>query len=97
MLLKMRKLRQRLNVTQAEIASFVGCTPQFISAVEREENVLSYDMARKISQYLGTEPDKLFLDEFKEKERQKRRIEKQRVFEESEKRRLAIKEKYHYD
>lgn len=73
MLKKMRTLRKQLDIRQSDLANYIGCTPQFISAIEREENVLSYEMARKIARYMDTTPDNLFLEDFRQRERERKR------------------------
>lgn len=73
MLEKMRALREQLDIRQRDLADYIGCTPQFISAIEREENVLSYEMARKIARYMDTTPDNLFLEDFRKRERERKR------------------------
>lgn len=77
MLTKMRKLRQELGIRQQDIANDVGCTSQFISAIETGKNVLSYDMARQIARYLGTTPDVLFLEDFRRIEKDKKKEERE--------------------
>lgn len=61
MLDKLRAMRKKTNLTQAEMASKLGISKQFYSQLERGERRLSYEMALAIANIFNTTPDKIFL------------------------------------
>lgn len=83
MLSQLRKERKRLGITQVELSEILGVTPQYISALERGLNELTYYDAYKIARYMGQLPDSLFLDDAKE-----RRNQEIQAWEEMDKQRL---------
>lgn len=52
-----RKVR---NKTQSEVAEHVGVTQPFISKVERGVDILSYELAAQIADYLGIRMEELY-------------------------------------
>lgn len=96
----LRVMRDRLGVTQADLAKELNITPQYMSALERGLNELTYYDACLIARYLGMTPDSLFLNDSIERVKlekvyikqrddellQKRKKENERMFEELNKR-----------
>lgn len=92
----LRVMRERLGVTQADLAKELKVTPQYMSALERGLNELTYYDAYLIARYLGMTPDALFLNDSIERTKleknyikqrddellQKRKEENERIFEE---------------
>ena len=72
-----RKTRKRLNITQADVAKVIGKTPQYVSALERGLNELSYNDAYLISRYFGMSPDALFLNDAYERISKEKELWKQ--------------------
>lgn len=63
--LKLRQLRREKGYSISALARKVGVCPQYLGEIERGKKTLSYKMAFKISYCLGTTPNELFLDYFK--------------------------------
>lgn len=61
---KMRKVRRELRINQTMVAEFLGVTTQYVSLLERGENMLSYNNALKIAKFFNTTPDDLFKEDF---------------------------------
>jgi Predicted transcriptional regulators len=56
---RVRKLRDGLGITQHELATRAGVTPQTISRIERNVNDASIASLHKIAPVLGTSIDEL--------------------------------------
>lgn len=72
---KLRRTRIQNGYRQKDLARQLQCTPQFYSEIERGINVLSYQNALLIADFLETTTDELFKEPFehlKELDRQKR-------------------------
>lgn len=87
-LLGLKKERERQHVTQAELARVLGVTPQYISALERGLNELTYYDAYIIAKYLKVHPDDIFLEDAKQRKQQE--IE---LWEQKDKERMAERKK----
>lgn len=59
---RIRRLRERLNISQAELARRVGVTPGFISQLESDKTQASLLTIRRISRCLGVSPCYLILE-----------------------------------
>jgi len=46
-----------------QMGSMIGCSKQYVFALEKGDIRLSYEMAVKIATALGTTPDEIFLEE----------------------------------
>ena len=72
---KLKRMRLQKGYKQKDIALRLQCTPQFYSELERGINVLSYQNALIIANFLDTDTDTLFKEVFthlreEEKERE---------------------------
>lgn len=63
-LAKLRRRRIQMRVTQKTMARRLQVTPQFYSEIERGLNVLSYQNALIIAEFLDTTTDDLFKEAF---------------------------------
>ncbi len=54
-----KKLRTEKNITQSELANFLGLTPKMISFYELGERFPPYDIILKISDYFNVSTDYL--------------------------------------
>ena len=52
--------REERSMTQRDLANVIGCTPQHISAIERGNVGVSFDVTFKLCEVLEITPDKLF-------------------------------------
>lgn len=71
---KLKRIRIQKGFKQKDIATQLQCTPQFYSEIERGINVLSYQNALIIADFLDTDTDTLFkeaFDHLREEERQR--------------------------
>lgn len=71
---KLKRIRIQKGFKQKDIAAQLQCTPQFYSEIERGINVLSYQNALLIADFLDTDTDTLFkeaFDHLREEERQR--------------------------
>lgn len=93
-LLNLKKERERLNITQADLGRVLNVTPQYISALERGLNELTYYDAYLLSKYLGVTPDVLFLTDAKERENNEKEYWKQQDNHILEKRREEFEERF---
>lgn len=57
--LRIKKRRKALQVTQQELATTIGMTPQHISAIEKGKSSPSLDILPKIAESLGVTTDYL--------------------------------------
>ena len=57
--LKIRDLREDNDITQQEIADFLGCERSGYARIEREERALPLWVANKLANYYGTSVDYL--------------------------------------
>lgn len=48
-----RKLREKENITQQELAEGIGATQGYIAQIERGTKVLSFPMAVKVAEYFN--------------------------------------------
>jgi len=58
---RLKTTRISRGLTMVELGSLIGCSKQYIYALESGGVRLSYEMAVKIATALGTTPDELFL------------------------------------
>ena len=61
---KLKRRRMQMRVTQKTMARRLQVTPQFYSEIERGLNVLSYQNALIIAEFLDTTTDELFKEAF---------------------------------
>lgn len=59
----LKQVRESLGITQADLAKELLVTPQYISALERGINELTYYDAYLIARRLGMPPDALFMND----------------------------------
>ena len=59
MYLRLRDIREDLDLTQVKIAAFLGCTQQTYSRYERGEAQMSYETLCRLADYFGTSVDYL--------------------------------------
>ena len=64
---KLKEIRNKHGYTYAKMAELLNISKPFYWQIENNKRRLSYEMAYRISQILKTTPDKIFLDEFKNK------------------------------
>ncbi|WP_261130775.1 helix-turn-helix transcriptional regulator [Bacillus sp. Marseille-Q3570] len=60
---RVRELRARCNVTQAELAEAVGVTRQTIAALEKGSYIPSLLLAMQISKYFKQPIEEIFFEE----------------------------------
>ncbi len=65
---KLKKLRKSKHITCEEMAKKLNISKPFYWQLENNKRRLSYEMAFKISEILKTKPDKIFYEEFKNKD-----------------------------
>jgi len=58
---RLKYTRTSRGLTMVQLGSLIGCSKQYIYALESGDVRLSYEMAVKIATALGTTPDELFL------------------------------------
>lgn len=56
---RIRKRRQRLRITQQELATAIGVTPQHVSAIEQNKRDPSLSSVARLAQELGVTTDYL--------------------------------------
>lgn len=76
-LTELKKIRELFDCTQLELANVLGVSPQYISALERGLNELTYYDAYLLSKHLGKTPDELFFNDAKNREIQERKLWKE--------------------
>ena len=59
----LRKYRELLNVSQEKFAEMCGLHRTYISDIERFQRSISLNNVQKISEALGVEPYKMFMEE----------------------------------
>ena len=59
----LRKYRELLNVSQEKFAEMCGLHRTYISDIERFQRSISLNNVQKISEALGVEPYKMFIEE----------------------------------
>ncbi len=67
-LIELQNRRKKKNLTCKDMAEKLNVSKPFYWQIEHCKRRLSYAMAVKLSDILGTKPDKLFYEEFKNKE-----------------------------
>ncbi len=60
MLMKLRKIRKRNDITIYDMASYLNITPSFYSQIENGKRRLFYDTAIRIACFFGVMPSELF-------------------------------------
>lgn len=55
--------RKNRKISLREIGQVIGVSESYLSLIEKGKRNLSFDMAVKISNYLETTPDELFLED----------------------------------
>lgn len=60
---KLKQARLSHNLTMVQLGDMIGCSKQYIYALEKGNIKLSYEMAVKIATALGTTPDEMLLIE----------------------------------
>lgn len=65
---KLKELRLKQGYTHAKMAEMLDISKPFYWQIENNKRRLSYDMAYNISKIFNTTPDKIFYDEFKNKD-----------------------------
>jgi len=58
---KLKNFRLSRNLTLEQLGAMVGCSKQYMCALEKGNIRLSYEMAVKIAEAMGTTPDEIFL------------------------------------
>ncbi len=58
---RLKYTRTSRGLTMVQLGSLIGCSKQYIYALESGDVRLSYEMAVKIATALGTTPDELLL------------------------------------
>jgi len=58
---KLKTARTSRGLTMVQLGSMIGCSKQYIFALEKGGIRLSYELAVKIATAMGTTPDELFL------------------------------------
>lgn len=71
---ELKKTRELLDCTQLELANVLGVSPQYVSALERGLNELTYYDAYLLSKHLGKTPDELFFKDAKNREFQEKEL-----------------------
>lgn len=56
---RIRQKRERLDITQRDLAQSVGTTPQHISVIEQDKRFPSIELLAKLAKELGTSIDYL--------------------------------------
>jgi len=59
--LLLRQARLSRNLTLEQLGGLVGRSKQYLNQVEKGKIRLSYEMAVKIAEAMGTTPDEIFL------------------------------------
>lgn len=67
-MVELKNRRKKKNLTCKDMAEQLKISKPFYWQLENKKRRMSYEMAVKIADILGTKPDKLFYDEFKNKE-----------------------------
>lgn len=65
-MVELKKIRKEKHLSCKEMAEMLKISKPFYWQIENKKRRLSYPMAMKIAYILGTKPDKLFYDEFKD-------------------------------
>jgi len=66
-MIELKNRRKKKNLTCKDMAEKLNVSKPFYWQLENRKRRLSYEMAIKIADILGTKPDKLFYEEFKNK------------------------------
>lgn len=64
----LKRFRIESNISQERLAELAGLHRTYISAVEREQRNISIDNIQRISEALGIEPYRLFIENTKSNE-----------------------------
>lgn len=67
-MIELKNRRKKKNLTCKDMAEKLKISKPFYWQLENCKRRLSYQMAVRIADILGTKPDKLFYEEFKNKE-----------------------------
>lgn len=59
---KLRKLRNKKNLTYAKIAKDLNLSPSYYWQLENKKKNLYYKTAKKIAKYFGLKPDDIFYE-----------------------------------
>lgn len=65
---KLKELRISCGYTHSQMARMLNISKPFYWQIENNKRRLSYNMAYNISKIFKTTPDKIFYDEFKNKD-----------------------------
>lgn len=65
-MVELKKVRKKKHLSCKEMAEKLNISKPFYWQIENKKRRLSYPMAMKIAYILGTKPDKIFYDEFKD-------------------------------
>lgn len=64
---KLKELRKSKKIKSKEMAEQLEISTPFYSQIENGQRRISYDMAVRIAKVFKTDPDKIFLDEYKDR------------------------------
>lgn len=67
-MVELKNRRKKKKYTCKDMAEKLNVSKPFYWQIENRKRRLSYEMAVKIADILGTKPDRIFYDEFKNKE-----------------------------
>lgn len=59
---KLKKLREKKNLTQEEVANIFGINPQYYSMIERGVRTPGFKLAKKIADFYGCLVDEIFFE-----------------------------------
>lgn len=65
-MVELKKMRKKKHLSCKDMAEQLKISKPFYWQIENKKRRLSYPMAMKIAYLLGTKPDKIFYDEFKD-------------------------------
>ncbi|WP_117168842.1 helix-turn-helix transcriptional regulator [Paraliobacillus sediminis] len=71
---KLKKIRNKEDLTYQEVANQVGISKEYYWMIENGKRRLTYELAVKIAKVFKSSPDYIFLDSELTRSEQKRRI-----------------------